>query len=134
MLTAEQAADSLLPLGGPYDPEAIVETARTVAELVRRLNHATGSTASFTYPSEIDRVVNCIRSTMWGHEQLLNQLARCLEYQASNLPLYSDDRADAIDAAKRAAVWLRTAAGARAVLTDSLDSACVLLGRLGVND
>jgi hypothetical protein len=38
---ADRIADQLLPLGGPYHPDAVVATATAMAELVRRLNHAT---------------------------------------------------------------------------------------------
>jgi hypothetical protein len=104
-IDGEQAAQSVLPLGNT-DPERVVQAAIGVAELVRRLNHATHPTGSGTalpWPSSVGRVAGQIDAALWGIEQLLGQLAHRLDAFADHPRLYHDQRRDDREAAATAA-------------------------------
>jgi hypothetical protein len=88
--TAGELADQVLPLDGPYDPEGLITAAALVAELVRRLNHATIARKAFRYPSELDRTLAGIKAAMYGLPQLFGQLATELERFHQDPALYSD--------------------------------------------
>jgi hypothetical protein len=128
---AEQAADLLLPLGGPYyEPDAVMETAAAVAELVRRLNHATRHTDALWYPSELDRVVGSLNAAVYGLEQTCGQLADRLDIWADDPDVGHDGRDSPQVACELAADHLRHAAAARAAMTGPLESARALTSHL----
>jgi hypothetical protein len=92
LVDAEHAADLLLTLDGPYHPDHLIEAARTVAELVRRLNHATFSRSALPYPPQLDRVVACLRSSVYGLQQTFGQLAVRLDAFATDPRVGHDSR------------------------------------------
>ena len=71
-------ADQILPLDGPYNASDVHTAARLVAELVRRLNHATlGDNAeqSLPIPQDVDQVVVWLHTALSRVPQLFNQIA-----------------------------------------------------------
>ena len=120
---ADRAADLLLPLGGPYDPDAVVQAATTVAELVRRLNHATFHRTSLGYPSQLYRVVGGLRAGVYGLDQTLRQLATRLDRWSTDPRVGHDHGRDPSAACVGAAEHLRRAAAALAAVTRPLDAA-----------
>lgn len=73
----EVVADMVLPLGGPYTPEMLAAAASLVAELVRRLNHATRNPA-IDHPALVDAAVGLLARAVAGMPQLCGQLATLL--------------------------------------------------------
>lgn len=132
-------ADQILPLGGPYNPEAVTATAALCAELVRRLNHATfRGENSLPYPSSVDRLVTNLNGAVAGLPQLLGQLAQRLDTFADDPNLYADAAAKgqpAPEVAACAAVFLRDEAAPRAEwLADALTQARQFTARLGLRE
>ena len=131
---AEQIADLLLPLGGPYDPDLVIEAARTVAELVRRLNHATFSRSALAYPPQLYRVVGALRSGVHGLRQTFGQLATRLDAFAADSRVGHDSRRDdPTTACHDAAHALREAAAALDTVTGPLDTASQITSHLDYN-
>jgi hypothetical protein len=131
---AEQIADLLLPLGGPYDPDQVIETARTVAELVRRLNHATFSRSALAYPPQLYRAVSSLRSGLYGLRQTLGQIATRLDAFAADPRVGHDSRRDdPATACHDAARALRQAAAALDTVTGPLDTASQITSHLDYN-
>ena len=127
---ADQVADLLLPLGGPYHPDRVIEAARTVAELVRRLNHATLH-ASLRYPPQLNRAVGSLGSALYGLDQTFNQLARRLDAFAADPRVEHDGGRDPWAESAEAAQHLRHAADALSAVTAALDSASAITNHLG---
>jgi hypothetical protein len=134
MPDADQIADQLLPLDGPYHPDGVIETARTVAELVRRLNHATFHRAALAYPPQLYRTVGSLRAGLYGLQQTFGQLATRLEAFATDARVGHDTRRDdpAI-ACHDAAHELRRAAAALGSVTGPLDAATQITSHLDYN-
>jgi hypothetical protein len=137
--TAQNVADQLLALGGPHDPDAVVETARAVAELVRWLNHATFHTSALQYPSHLYAVVGALNAAVWGLEQTFGQLATRLDRWADDPRLRHDefdanDHAPAANTAAVAADDLRQAATHRPDITRHLESARALTSHLAYRE
>jgi hypothetical protein len=131
---AEQIADLLLPLGGPYDPDQVIETARTVAELVRRLNHATFSRSALPYPPQLYRAVSSLRSGAYGLRQTFGQLAARLDAFTTDPRVGHDSRRDdPATACHEAAYALRQAAAALDTVTGPLDAASQITSHLDYN-
>jgi hypothetical protein len=131
---AEQIADQLLPLGGPYDPDAVIETARTVAELVRRLNHATLSRTALAYPPQLYRTVSSLRSALYGLQQTFAQLAARLDAFAADARVGHDThRDDPAAACHDAAHQLRQAAAALNSVTGPLHTTTQITSHLDHN-
>lgn len=78
-VTARGLADQALRLDGPYPPGAVVATAGLVAELVRRLNHATTEAAVLPQPSHVHAAIGELAGVVAGLQQLLTQLAARLQ-------------------------------------------------------
>jgi hypothetical protein len=120
---ADQVADLLLPLDSPYPSERVLEAARTVAELVRRLNHATFGRAALRYPPQLYRAVGALRSGVYGLQQTFTQLAARLDTFATDPRVGHDNRHDLATACTDAAAQLRLAAAALGIVTAHLDQA-----------
>ena len=131
---AEQIADLLLPLGGPYEPDHVIEAARTVAELVRRLNHATFSRSALAYPPQLYRAVSSLRSGVYGLQQTFGQLAARLDAFATDPRVGHDSRRDdPATACTDAAHALRQAAAALDTVTGPLDTTSQITSHLDYN-
>src|SRR5262245_58816669 len=134
-LSADELADRLLRLDGPYHPDAVVEAAATIAELVRRLNHATFHFSALRYPAQLYRVVGSLNAAVWGLQQLLGQLAARLDRWADDPRLGHDGAGvQAAEVATQAADALRQAAAARRILTDPLEHAHRLTSHLNYRE
>ena len=64
-----------LDLDGPYNPEAVLEAAEALAEITRRLNHATRDPACLEYPAEAGRLIWSLQSAASRLPQLLGQVS-----------------------------------------------------------
>jgi hypothetical protein len=131
--------DDILPTGGPYTPDQIHTAAAAIAELARRLNHATlahhvGDT--LPTPGDVDLVLTSIAALTARLPQLIGQLA-------DTLSRYNPDRlaVDQIgpattgpDAARHAMFILTDAAQAANALADLLADARHYTRRLTYQD
>lgn len=109
------AADGILPLDGAT-PEQALAAASLVAELVRRLNHATrGATPT---PPELDSIVTSVHLAVRGLPQLVTQLATIAEQYASHPLLAADDGGNPTKLAVAASQEM-TIAAARLVDTET---------------
>jgi hypothetical protein len=70
----DEQVESLFRIGGPYGDEETRAAARTIAALVRYLNHATWHDDATPYPSTIDSAVHALAGAVAGLDQLLRQL------------------------------------------------------------
>jgi hypothetical protein len=130
----EQIADLLLALDGPYHPDNVTEAARTIAELVRRLNHATFSRSALPYPPQLYRTVSSLSAGMYGMRQTFSQLAARLDAFASDPRVGHDSRRDdPATACQEAAHALRRAAAALDTVTGPLDWAVQVTSHLDYN-
>ena len=127
---ADRIADLLLPLGGPYTPEAVVQTATTMAELVRRLNHATFGGGALRYPSHLYHVVGGIRSAAYGLEQTLRQLSTHLDRWTIDPRVGHDRNGDPSHTCAQACEELRRCAANLDAVTTALDTAHELTSHL----
>src|SRR5262245_59526612 len=130
MPDADEVADLLLPLDGPYHPDRVVEAARTLSELVRRLNHATFHTGALRYPPQLYRTVGALRSALYGLDQTFNQLAARLDRFAADPLVAHDGGGDPAAACVHAAQQLRHAAELGAV-TAPLEAVSAITSHLG---
>jgi hypothetical protein len=130
-LAADALADKVLPLDGPYPPDQVVEAARTVGELVRRLNHATRQASALRYPPQLDRTIGALRSALYGLNQTFTQIAARLDVFAADPRVEHDDRGDPWAQSAEAAHHLRHAADELRVVTEALDRVTAITFHLG---
>jgi hypothetical protein len=116
-------ADLVFALDHPYDPESVVRAAAMVAELVRRLNHATLHRATLPDPAQLDQIVGRLQRAVQGLTQTLGQLANQLDWYATDPHISHDRNLDPTGAAVHAAEQLRTAAGALITVARHMDAA-----------
>jgi hypothetical protein len=135
-IDVDDAADMILRLGGPYDPESVAAAAGLISELVRRLNHATRVADGFEYPSDVDRVIGRLNGAAAGLPQLLEQLASQLRRFQEHPRLYADHstRDDPIAVAGDAMTALENAAFTAGRLADGLILAGSAASKLGIWD
>lgn len=135
----DQIADDILPLDGPYNPEAMALTGRLLGELVRRLNHATlwhNTDESLPYPSGIDTQVAGLVGATAAMDQLLGQLAYRLGSIANDERLQVDGRGarlTPLEATATAAQYLTDASAGLAQAVAALEKAQNLTSRLAWN-
>lgn len=131
-------ADEVLPVDGPYEPEALQAAASLIAELVRRLNHATrAGTAGIGYPSHVGDVAARIQSAVAVMPQLLMQLADRLTEFVDNPRLYADEWAGGVPArevAVEAVAELLDAACHVDAAGGAVGRACEGTARLGIGE
>jgi hypothetical protein len=119
--TADELADLVLPLDGPYTPDRVIEAARSVRELVRRLNHATFHAAALRYPPQLHRTVGALKAAVYELEQAFAQLATRLEAFAADPRVEHDSGDDPWADCGEAAHYLRQAAGELRAVTEPLE-------------
>jgi hypothetical protein len=132
-LDIDQLADLALPLGRT-DPDAVVQAAQAVDELVRRLNHATFHHSAFRYPSELYRTVSGLRSAVYGLDQTLRQLAHRLDAWATDPLVGHDHGGDPATTCESAAGQLQQAAAGLAAVTRPLDTVQSLTSHLSLDE
>jgi hypothetical protein len=89
-------ADRVLPLAGPRTPEQLAAAGRLLAELVRRLNHAT-LTTTIDHPAQLDAVIGHLHTAADRLPQMCNQLAGLLGRFDQAPGLYTDTAAGQAD-------------------------------------
>jgi hypothetical protein len=91
-LSLDEQVESLFPVGGPYGDEETRAAGRSIAALVRYLNHATWHDSATPYPSTVDSLTHSLAAAAAGLEQLLAALGRRMETYAADPQLYDDRR------------------------------------------
>jgi hypothetical protein len=120
--------------GGPHGEYVSRAAARSIAALIRYLNHATYHREAAPYPSTIDSVVRAIGAGITGLDQLLRQLDALLAAQAAGGNLYSDDGRSAVEVVAGFRVHLDYARRHAADLAGELAAAGRYGNHLGVRD
>lgn len=113
-------------IGGPRDPQYVLELAEAFAEIVRALNHITRDHEALLYPSEADRLIREVSSAASRLPQLLGQVGAWLEQEraAGRIEVPSGEFAgDARLAVVTAGVRLEMASAIAAALQEALDDA-----------
>jgi hypothetical protein len=116
----EAAAESVLPLDGPYDPQRVIFAGDAIAELVRRLNHATqpvNTPQSLPYPSDAASLLAGLSSAAARLQQLIRQVSARVHQWESVPDELADDRGDLAE---------RACSYARQCLTDAAPLAAQL--------
>jgi hypothetical protein len=85
----DEQVESLFPFGGPYGDEETRAAARSIAVLVRYLNHATWHASSTLHPSTIDSAIHALSGPVAGLDQLLRQLHRQMATHAARPEAYA---------------------------------------------
>ena len=132
-MDAYEAADHVLPLDGPYQPDQVVTAARLIGELVRRLNRATVTGHALPSPGDLYGLLGGITEAVAGLGQLLAQLAdRADEFAEHPRLTHAHHPAEAWFAATQAANLLQRANTARGDLYQHLADAWARTGSLGL--
>jgi hypothetical protein len=133
------AVDDILPTNGPYTPDQIHAAAAAIAEIVRRLNHATLAhhvPDTLPTPGDLDIVLTSIAALTARLPQLIGQLADTLNrYNTARLDV--DNLGPATtgpDAARHAVFILTDAAQTANALADLLADARQYTSRLIYQD
>ena len=137
MTDIDRWAAEILPLGEPYDPQAVADAARLTAELVRRLCHVTIDDTATPGPEHVDGVVADVKATVAGLPRLCRQLADRLQRFAGTPGLYADALARGAHpnlVIECAVMALRSAAATLHMADDDLSVAHNHTARLGVHD
>lgn len=129
--TADDLADMILPVDGPYSADREIEATRTVRELVARLNHATVHADVSPYPPQLHRTVGPLRAAVHGLRQTFERLAARLDHMATDPRVEHDSGGDPRATSATAAHHLRQAAGQLHAVTGPLDEATALTHHLG---
>lgn len=110
---------------GPHSPEYTAEVANAMAECVRVLNYATGSSADagIAYPATVYQVLGAMYTSTGRLPQLLSQLSGWLERAAEAGRLAEDRHGDVIAAVATAQEALVFANGKLASVTSALEAA-----------
>jgi hypothetical protein len=125
------------PLDGPYDPERTVDAARTIAELVRYLNHATAPWKTgdcLQFPSHLGSVVANLRGALYGLEQLGGQLAHHARRFGERPGLYDDRGGDPAETVATVEAALGLFAGDIVDRSDLLGRAHEAANHLGIRE
>lgn len=134
MTDLDDQALALFPIDGPHSPETTIAAARTIAGLVRYLNHATQRQHALEYPSDLDSVIANLHAATVGAQQLVRQLADHAARFGQDVRLYDDHGANPALTVADVIGGLRTAAAALAEVAHPLDHAHQACNRLGVRD
>jgi hypothetical protein len=126
----EEIADRLLPLFGPFEPDAVAAAARTISELVRRLNHATRHAAALPAPSDVYTVLGALRVGLSGLNQTLSQLADRTGRWTDDFHIGHDLGGDPRCACVTTIIQLRRAAAALTAVVEPLEAAQTTIGPL----
>lgn len=126
-----------LPYDGPHSTETVLEAGMALRQLVRYLNNATqagNARNTLTWAPTIYRLSGAVGATVWGLDQLLDQLAVALENHAENSWSLYDDRRDRPGSvtALEAAQVLREARGR--LPRDLMNEASEITAHLGHDD
>jgi hypothetical protein len=74
--TLDEQVGALFPLDGPYNDDRTRAAGRSIAELVRYLNHAGWSDNAYPWPATVDSVLGSLGGAVAGLDQLLGQAER----------------------------------------------------------
>jgi hypothetical protein len=109
----EAAAESVLPVDGPYGPDRVIAAGDAIAELVRRLNHATQGVhtpQSLPYPADVASLLGGLSTAAARLQQLIRQVAVQVHQWELAPDGLVDDRGDLVE---------RACSYARQCLTDA---------------
>lgn len=132
--TLDEQVEALFPVDGPYGDDETRAAGRSIAALVRYLDHATWHDSSTPYPSTVDSVTRSLSAAVFNLDQLLRQLDQRLTAHDLSGRLYDDTGEDP---AVRVEEW-RTAVGrARSHLAEAASALQYAAGHsnhLGLRD
>lgn len=137
-MTAPDRVDDIMaqfPLDGPYDPERTVDAARTIAELVRYLNHATPpwkSADCLEFPSQLGSLLGGLSAGVHNLVQLVDQLRQHADRFGQMPALYDDAAGDPQETVAEVEVSLRTAWANLRPAAHALSQAAAAGNRLGI--
>jgi hypothetical protein len=131
--TLDEQVEALFPLDGPYSEEETRAAARSIAELVRYLNHAAYSDRALPYPSTADSLVGSLSGAVAGLDQLLRQSSDRLLKLAASDDAYDDRGGDPMTTAYAAATNLDEARAHLGNAQAALSAAGSMTNRLGLD-
>jgi hypothetical protein len=130
----DEQVESLFPIGGPYGDEETRAAARSIAALVRYLNHATWHDSATPYPSTIDSAIRSLEASVAGLDQLLRQLDDRMTTLAHQPTAYATGDQPLRLVAAEFAARLDDARGHLDRTQDALSAAGELSSRLGLRE
>jgi hypothetical protein len=130
----DKLVEALFPLGGPYGDEETLAAARSIAALVRYLNHATWHDSATPYPSTIDRAVRSLEASVAGLDQLLRQLINRMTVLTSRPDAYATGGEPVRQVAAEFAAHLDDARGYLYRSQEALSAAAAFSSRLGLRE
>lgn len=130
----DDEALALWPLDGPYTPEQTIAAARTIAGLVRYLNHATQSANALESPSELAAVGANLSAALYNADQLCRQLAEHAVRFGQDVRLYDDHGNDPAQTVAEVVGALRSAQVPLADAAELLGTAHEACNRLGIRE
>lgn len=132
----DQVTD-LFPLNGPYSTDQTLAAARSIAALVRYLNHATPpwkQPAALEYPSHLASVIANLGAALSGMQQLVGQLAHYADMFGTNPGLYDDRGDDPVNTVRMVVGGLKQAIGKLEEPAAALRYAHTAADRLGIRE
>lgn len=131
--TLDEQVGALFPLDGPYNDERTRAAARSIAELVRYLNHAGWSDNAYPWPATADSVVGSLSSAVAGLDQLLRQVEQRFAMLAMRDDAYTTGEGKPTGEAAAMGEYLDGARSAAAALQMSLSNARRHTSRVGID-
>jgi hypothetical protein len=131
--TLDEQVEALFPLDGPYSEEETRAAARSIAELVRYLNHAAYSDRALPYPSTVDSLVGSLSAAVAGLDHLLRQSSDRLLALASREDAYDDKGGDPMMTAMAATDEMAAARDSIGSAQADLARVCQWTNRLGLD-
>ena len=126
-MTDSDIVERLFPYDGPHSIDTIHNAAAALPDLVRYLNNATGFGGKrLQHAQDVYRIVGNLQHMAGLLPQLLEQMRKFLDWQATDGLLYADSNPDDPELAKQIAIQLST------TLMLVTDAAHALAARLGL--
>jgi hypothetical protein len=128
----DEQVESLFPIGGPYGDEETRAAGRSIAVLVRYLNHATWHDDATPYPSTIDTAVRSLEAAVAGLDQLLRQLDQRMTALTRRPGAYATGNQPAAQVAEAFAAYVGDARSYLRLAYQALATAAELSSSLGL--
>lgn len=133
-LTLDEQVETLFPVGGPYGDDETRAAGRSIAALVRYLDHATWHDSATPYPSTVDSVTHSLHAAVVGLDQLLRQLDQRLAVHEQSDRLYDDTGGDPGERVRKWRVAVGQARTNLAAAANVLQYAAGQSNHLGLTD
>lgn len=89
-----EAVDEIWPYDGPHSAESVRTAASALSDLVRYLNNATqpgAARSTLPWANSIDSIVSSLKASVYGLDQLVDQLSAAARVQAARPDIYDAD-------------------------------------------